>query len=325
MSNARFGLRVRNGLVNQITQGNAVPTALLDVYPSYVGYSLRKLRTAYTGNAIRVRRSNDNAEQNIGFNGNGDLDTTALLSFVGGNNGFVTTWYDQSTNGLNFTQTTAANQPQIVSAGSILTDNGRPSLRFDGSNDFMQIASSAGLFNFIHNGSDATTFKVVRAGNSSTPGTVDYSLLSNGGAATADTGIWLAYRNGGGNNNSLGLFVSRGTAGAFVVNSVVNNIFTPNVQSLVYGKFDADNSTAANRFRGAINSAIDSGNNTLTNAPSTGNSTFNLEIGRFSFTVGADGYLLGAFQELVIYNSDQSANRTGIGNNINSYYAIPGY
>ena len=41
---------------------------LLDTYPNAAAaYSVRKLRTAYTGSAIRVRRSSDNAEQNIGF------------------------------------------------------------------------------------------------------------------------------------------------------------------------------------------------------------------------------------------------------------------
>jgi hypothetical protein len=58
---------------------------LLDLYPSAaVAYSLRKLRTAYSGNAIRVRRSSDNTEQDIGFVGN-ELDTTTMLDFVGYN------------------------------------------------------------------------------------------------------------------------------------------------------------------------------------------------------------------------------------------------
>ena len=60
-----------------------VPMAIADdtnLSFSY-GYSLRKLRNAYTGSAIRVRRSYDNAETNIGFASNGALDTTALQSF----------------------------------------------------------------------------------------------------------------------------------------------------------------------------------------------------------------------------------------------------
>ena len=47
-----------------------------------VAYSLRKLRSAYIGSAVRVRRSSDNTEQDIGFTTQGELDTTSLLSFV---------------------------------------------------------------------------------------------------------------------------------------------------------------------------------------------------------------------------------------------------
>jgi hypothetical protein len=110
---------------------------LLDLYPNAAtAYSVRKLRTAYTGNCIRVRRSSDNAEQNIGFVNN-ELDTTSLLSFVGAVNGFVTTWYDQSGNGFDVIQTAAANQPRIVNAGVLDTQNSKPTILFDGFNDFL--------------------------------------------------------------------------------------------------------------------------------------------------------------------------------------------
>ena len=59
-------------------------TYLVDTYSgSTAVYSLRKVNSAYTGSAIRVRRSGDNLEQDINFNSNGDLNQTTLLSFVG--------------------------------------------------------------------------------------------------------------------------------------------------------------------------------------------------------------------------------------------------
>lgn len=59
---------------------------LLDVYPSALAaYSFRKLRDAYSGNCIKVRRSNDNIEQDFGFTSDGVLDTVSLLDFVGDN------------------------------------------------------------------------------------------------------------------------------------------------------------------------------------------------------------------------------------------------
>jgi hypothetical protein len=94
---------------------------LLDLFPSAsVAYSLRKLRTDYTGNCIRVRRSSDNTEQDIGFVGN-ELDITSLLAFVGVNDGFITIWYDQSGNANHSTQTVALSQPQIVASGVVNT------------------------------------------------------------------------------------------------------------------------------------------------------------------------------------------------------------
>jgi len=126
------------------------PSLLLDIYPNAsVAYSLRKLRTAYTGNAIRVRRSSDNAEQDFGFVSN-DLDTASLLTFCGAGNGFVTTWYDQSGNGNNATQTTALNQPQIVSSGSLLVINSKPCLTLSINNAGFTLGStiSVGASNY---------------------------------------------------------------------------------------------------------------------------------------------------------------------------------
>ncbi|HDZ0636275.1 TPA: hypothetical protein RRT33_005181, partial [Klebsiella pneumoniae] len=67
-------------------------------YTPTVALSLRQLSASYTGPAIRVRRSSDNTEINIGFTAEGDLDTTALLNFCGSGNGFISVWYDQSGN-----------------------------------------------------------------------------------------------------------------------------------------------------------------------------------------------------------------------------------
>ena len=99
-----------------------------------VAYSVRKLRSAYAGYAMTVRRS-AGGTQDIGFVGK-NLDTSALQSFCAADDCFVTTWYDQSGNGKNLTQATESKQPQIVSSGTILTgENGKPRLSFDGNDD----------------------------------------------------------------------------------------------------------------------------------------------------------------------------------------------
>lgn len=98
---------------------------LLDMYPSAnMAFSMFKLRTAYSGNCLRVRRSSDNTEQDIGFVNN-YLDTASLLSFVGAGDGFVVKWYDQSGDARDLSRTTSAlAQPQIVSSGALITRNG---------------------------------------------------------------------------------------------------------------------------------------------------------------------------------------------------------
>tara|TARA_R110002095_G_scaffold82797_1_gene71939 strand:+ start:210 stop:1025 length:816 start_codon:yes stop_codon:yes gene_type:complete len=118
---------------------------LLDTYSgASVAYSLRQLDSTYTGSAIRVRRSSDNVEQDIGFTNN-VLDTASLLTFVGSGDGFVDTWYDQSGNAKDMTQATASKQSKIVSSGVVELDNGKPCLLFDGSNDEMNAVLASPL------------------------------------------------------------------------------------------------------------------------------------------------------------------------------------
>lgn len=117
--------------------GGGGGSPLLDtVTGAEAAYSLRLLRSAYSGDAIRVRRSSDNTQQDIGFDGSGDLDTSALTSFVGAGDGFLATWYDQSGNGRNATQSTWADQPKIVESGTVSVDSsGNPRAVFSGSQD----------------------------------------------------------------------------------------------------------------------------------------------------------------------------------------------
>ena len=80
---------------------------LLDDYPNAAAaYSLRKLRTAYTGAAIRVRKdTTGQPEQDIGFTATGDLDTAALKSFLNARSGFVVMefrWISSLTKERNF-------------------------------------------------------------------------------------------------------------------------------------------------------------------------------------------------------------------------------
>jgi hypothetical protein len=105
-----------------------------------LAYSIRQLKTTYDHTAItapgavsgfinaytpllRVRRSSDNGELDIGYDDNGNLDSVTLKNFVSNNganptaNGFISVWYDLSGNSKDAIQTTTASQPRIVNAG----------------------------------------------------------------------------------------------------------------------------------------------------------------------------------------------------------------
>jgi PKD repeat protein len=256
---------------------------LINAFPTVTtGYSFRLLNTSYAGSCIRVRRSSDNAESNIVFL-SGVLDVAALLAFVGVGDGFVTTWYDQSGNGNNAVQATSANQPQIVRGGTIITDNGKPCMLFDGINDSMQ-----SLFAI---GTAMTRFFVF---NHRSAQNNQHIMLDNGAVQDA---AYLLFSS----TNTLRIF---GGLSIFYSGLVFNNN-----QNLSYNLFDG------------VNGALNINGQTPTTGALSG-LTFN------GVTIGRRG---GAFQqffanmtvqELIIYPSNQSANRVSIETNINGYYGI---
>ena len=127
-----------------------------------IAVSFRLLRSDYYGNCITVRRASDNATQNIGFV-DGELDVASLETFCSGTDGFVTTWYDQSGNGNDATQTTASAQPQIVSSGSVILENGKPTLDFDSTDDSLELSNVSSVKTLV----DVTTATGIYLGSNS--------------------------------------------------------------------------------------------------------------------------------------------------------------
>jgi len=269
---------------------------LLDLFPNAsVAYSLRKLRTAYSGSAIRVRRSSDNTEQDIGFVGN-NLDTTSLLTFCGAGNGFVTTWYDQSTNGNNATQTTAGSQPRIVNGGVVDKVNNKPCAVFDGSNDNLVYSS------YIFSGSTARAlFTVYKPNNSS--GTFSYGIF--GQSFGTVTGSWSVIQ-------SRTQFVTGDPYFSGYSADLGNGNSTPNTSQKL-GEF-LYNGTNGTLYKNA--SQLATGALTL-NALTTGR----VYIGT-SFTGSTFENANANIQEAIAWSTDQSTNRTAIETNINSHYNI---
>jgi hypothetical protein len=130
-----------------ITEPFSEGSDLLDLYPdAVVAYSsARRLRSAYSGPLIRVRRSSDSTEQDIGFDSEtGLIDQSSLTTFVGANSGFVVTMYNQAEGGgFNATIATASLQPAIVVSGVVQTfgTNSRPAPLWDGTDDRLSAAN----------------------------------------------------------------------------------------------------------------------------------------------------------------------------------------
>jgi hypothetical protein len=280
-------MRLGLGLgVNSITSQKvgAGFSGILDEFTgAAAAYSVRKLSGTYSGDALRVRRSSDDAEQDIGFNGSNELDTAALLAFVGtggSDNGFVSKWYDQSGNTRDVIQADASEQPKIVSAGSVVTtDNTKPALEFDGVDDYLQntaITSSTPTTYFLTAKADRTGV-IQRFTDGGVSGSTRHSIYQNGdfkyfaGAnltgATEDT------------NENIHYFLANGASSQAAINggtAAAGNAGTATLNGL----------TLAARWDGAAQ--------------------------------WGDVMI----QELIVYSSNQSANRSNIESNINTHFSI---
>ena len=121
--------------VGPILAANADILDAASVSPTGAWSPFRRLRSAYSSNLIKVRRSSDSTEQDIGVTASGLLDTSALLTFVGAGDGFIRTLYDQSGNSRHMQQSTTANQPKIVSSGALVATISLACMQFDGTDD----------------------------------------------------------------------------------------------------------------------------------------------------------------------------------------------
>jgi hypothetical protein len=293
----------------------ATPTGLLlDNYPgAAAAYSLRKLRTAYTGNVIMVRRSSDGDSLNVGFSGN-YLDTAALKSFCGTgatNTCYVRVWYDQSGNNYNLSMSTDNNiQPIIVSGGNLITQQGSVALQFDGIDDYL--VNSTKLID-----SSANVYCVnVFSTTSTASNQIIYSLPSG---ITSNRGMDLRILNSTQIQSSIGTYpITNSTPTGS--NAILTFNYSSGNFNLLSSSFYA--SLASNEHKMYINqSSLAEISNSGTGITNTGNNG-GLLIGRFGVTNNFGAFFNGKYAEFIIYKLDQTSNRVGIETNINNFYSI---
>ena len=137
---------------------------ILDIFPTaHHAYSLRKLRSAYSGFCLRIRRTTTTPSVttttvDLSFDSNNTISLNSAITYVSGTattatnlgqfcasilngytnpdlvninqNIFVVTWFDQSGNGKNPTNATAGQQPRLVNGGNLETSGGKVAVRF---------------------------------------------------------------------------------------------------------------------------------------------------------------------------------------------------
>ena len=289
------GLNGNGSIIVIREEVSADPDKLLDTYTgAAAAYSVRKLDKDYTGNCMRIRRDSDDAETDIGFDSSGDLDTAAIASHCGSANGYVVTWYDQSGNSNNATQSTAGSQPQIYNGTAVITDNGKPCLKF--ASDYF----SAGDVVDASNG-DICAFLVVNP-DSSTPTFGPYVSKT----VAADAQHRWEFSPDRSNYDGIG---------------APNQITGYELNQQHAATFLGIGSSALTAFQDGTQVATRS----LAGASELADSNHHMLIGGYGDSSGTGGAVytyIGNIQECILYTADESSNRTGIESNIDTYYSI---
>jgi len=261
---------------------------LLDTYSAAAAYSLRQLKTGVTS-VVRVRRSSDFAESDFSAT---DITDGTLVAWTGANNGFVTTLYDQSGNGIDLTQSAAGNQPRLVSAGTLDTKGGLPCVKFISTDRLIYAAG-------VMNQTSLSTFCV----SSADTATAVYGLFS-----ASDTTV----------NTYNVILDARTTPNR-------NLILTNTGGTSYFGDLSTSYNDTNQRL---LSSFVDASKNlsSFDNGNTGGTDTYTGSFTSDGLTLGARGDvslpLVGTVQEVILFNTDESANRTAIESDINTHYSI---
>jgi hypothetical protein len=212
--------------------------------------------------------------------------------------GFVETWYDQSGNGNDATQSVAASQPKIVDAGVFLGE-----VDFlDGVNTSLETTNSD-----LCNVDELSVFSVLKP----------FIAQSQAVAFSCGSVVLNSSAYGGWRLNFNGYLdkaeFQTQAIGSSSVSTVSNDVGGSDTLISYVADFP-DASTFANGQAGSTSTNNISPNN-------TDSSRRRFRIGcHFTFTRAA--FYPKPIKEIILYTSDQSANRVGIETNINDHYNI---
>jgi len=257
---------------------------------AYGAYSLRYLNREYNGDVILAYRDSDAAE--LGFTPTEIVDGT-MMAWVGSSHVRVKTWYDQSGNGNDATQSSRYNMPTVVISGVMQFLSGSiPAVNFDGSNDFIPLNSALPDID-IGSCSSLVVGKFDAIVGSTQE--VMFSLGTTSGAKRwyAPTAYQSEFNWGYGNTWNMHQETQ----------DTDPHLFT----------------TIAGTTQGNWQPFID-GTSLTSKTLQTGATSGTYGIGGLNSSTAFE--LDGKIAEVIVYNSDQSAKRTALEKNIMDYYRI---
>jgi hypothetical protein len=240
------------------------------------------------GDVVEVRRSSDGDLDSFT---QGQIDSGAMLDWVTEHSatadGYVSRLYDQSGFGNDATQPVTTSQPKIVDAGALVAGG----IDFDGVDDFLANSDlSLGAENF-------SLFAIAM------PDAIGVSSIVNLRDSFASGGAYFATPE----------VAVRCNGGITWVSSSPMTIATDNILTAIQATGNLHTGTSM-WLDGAPVARTGGGDGALA-SPSG-----NLIIG--SAYVSGSNIYDGKIREIIIYPSDQSANRVGIESNINNRHNI---
>jgi hypothetical protein len=276
-----------------IASAKRTANLLLDTYPADAGYSLRKLRTDYSGYVLKVRREADDYQADVEFNSDNTVSLASGVANLSGGSGATlgdwagsdtvraVTWYDQSANSRDITTSTESRQPKLIASGSLEVYNSRVALNFYG--DLLQRSDASAE-------SQPNSFlAVVQSDNTS-------------------SGKYLVDGDGSGGRNLLG---QQGSKRRLWAGGWSGSAANDTNQAIWLGVFAGSSSQLS----------INGVNATSLSPGSQAMSGFSLGS-RYSGSNSWDGYV----HEIVHWHSNQSDdptnNRVAIVTNANDYYSV---
>jgi hypothetical protein len=284
----------------------------LDVYGgAAAAYSLRRIRSAYTGPVVRVRRSSDNTERDCSAN---DITNGTLLAFVGNGDGFVATWYDQA-GSFNLTQPTAARQPRLVASGVFASTGGKRGIDFgiDSSSKPVSMSVSLSSVNANWAALGVVTFKSGAPTTSQVPSASSFEW---------SYGRWLSIGTPGtqdyNNTSSMLCFVTNRTGfgeNPPAVETGYNNIFAG--KSIAYDQqYIIVGYKSGNTVYTLVNGVA--GESFMQSGTLNGTT---LQVGaNVQWLTEGNSNLWGVVHEIIYYQTDKASDISGLTTTVNQYY-----